>query len=376
MALSSERMTTTERPIRLLLVCTSLRSAYGGPARSVSRLALSLAAHGVEVGLWSADGSVADTPFLGPGAPVVRLAGALDAALRAFGPPDILHDNGIWLPHNHAAARLAAREGIPRIVSLRGMLEPWAFQHKRWKKRLAWVLYQRSDLAGARCLHVTSESERRNAEARALGTSVRLIDNGVDVPERSELDGAPRFEHARRAMLFVGRIYPVKGLPLLVEAWSRVRPTGWVVRIVGPDEGGHRAELVEQIRAAGLEHDFEFVGERLGEELLAERKSAELAVAPSHTENFGLAIAEALAAGQPVLTTQGTPWSRLEDERCGWWAPLDADGIARALRAAVATPPEELRAMGQRGRAWMRREFGWERVARDFIALYRELRAG
>jgi glycosyltransferase involved in cell wall biosynthesis len=368
-------MDLSESPIRLLLVCTSLRSAYGGPARSVSRLASALVKRGVEVGLWSADGSVVGTPFLDAGSGVTPLPGTLEEAFRQFGRPHLLHDNGIWLPHNHAAAVLANREGIPRVVSLRGMLQPWAFRHKLWKKRVAWLLYQRRDLRSATCLHVTSESARRNAEARNLGVEIRLIDNGVDVPDPSDLDRAPVIEHSGRVALFVGRVYPVKGLPMLVDAWARVRPEGWSVRIVGPDEGGHRAELESQIRARGLEPYFEFVGEKLGADLLAERKAAELVVAPSHTENFGLAIAEALAAGQAVITTQGTPWSKLQSEGCGWWEDVSVDGMERALRSATACTPDELRQMGRRGRGWMQREFSWDRVASDFLKLYREISA-
>ena len=140
--------------VKVFLAGTSLLPTYGGPALSVSRLAMALEETGIEVGLWASDQSAASTPLLPRKSSMRRIVGTEAAALNSFGKTDILHDNGIWLPHNHRLARLAAAQGIPRVVSTRGMLEPWALNHKRWKKAIAWSLYQRRDLkraeAGAR----------------------------------------------------------------------------------------------------------------------------------------------------------------------------------------------------------------------------------
>ena len=122
--------------MKVFLAGTSLLPDYGGPAFSVSRLATALAEAGAEVGLWASDQSAAMTPLLSAKSSVQRLTGTEADALRSFGKVDVLHDNGIWLPHNHRLAELAMKRGIPRVVSTRGMLEPWAMNHKRWKKDL------------------------------------------------------------------------------------------------------------------------------------------------------------------------------------------------------------------------------------------------
>src|ERR1700739_2463083 len=96
---------------------------------------------------------------------------------------DILHDNGIWLPHNHRLAALAEKNGVPRVVSTRGMLEPWALQHKRLKKDVAWWLYQRRDLKQARCHITSSGAEERNLQRLGLKVPIITVPNGVDVPE-------------------------------------------------------------------------------------------------------------------------------------------------------------------------------------------------
>lgn len=360
---------------RVLLAVASFAPQYGGPALSVSRLGAALAARGTTVGLWAPDGSATRSPVVdamaahAQGAELVRLPAHLDATLEMFGPPDIVHDNGIWRPHNHALARRTRRLGVPRVVSPRGMLEPWAFRHKPIKKALAFRAYQRRDLVDASALHATSDAEAVHLTAYGLGVPVHVVRNGIDVPGRVHRprDRAPG---SHRTMLFLGRVHPVKGLPLLVESLARVRPNGWRLVIAGPDEAGHMRSVRAMVRAAGLQEMTDFVGAQYGEakaRLLAE---ADLFVLPTHSENFGMAVAEALAHGVPVLTTTGAPWRLLSERRCGWWVPPTVDGIAGGLSEAIALEPEELAAMGRRGREAVEQTFAWDTVAQDMMQLY------
>jgi glycosyltransferase involved in cell wall biosynthesis len=362
--------------VKVFLVANSLAPAYGGPARSVSRLASVLGDDGADVGLWAPDGSAITTPLLDAGAPLRCLAGSADKALAEFGEPAVIHDNGIWMPHHHRLAQIARSRGIPRIVSTRGMLEPWAWSHKRLKKRIAWMLYQRRDLELAVRHHVTSETEARNLRDVGLGVPVCLIPNGVDVPDASLLASLERPASPLRTALFLGRIYPVKGLPMLVEAWARVRPAGWRLQIAGPDEAGHRAEVERCIAAAGLTDVVSFLGPLEGQPKARSLGAADLFVLPTYSENFGMAIGEALANGLPVLTTRGAPWPDLEPRGCGWWVEPSPDALADGLRRATALPAAELREMGRRGRALVSDRFGWVEVARRFRALYDEAAPG
>jgi glycosyltransferase involved in cell wall biosynthesis len=299
------------------------------------------------------------------------MTGTEAEALADFGKTDILHDNGMWLPHNHRIAKLAARRGIARVVSTRGMLEPWAMRHKRVKKQAAWWLYQRRDLERACCHHATAQAEAENVQSLGLGVPVVMIPNGVDVPEiRCLSEGVNR--KWRRA-LFLGRIYPVKGLPMLVEAWARLRPAGWVLQIAGPDEGGHRTQVEKAVRKAGLSEVVSFTGPVGGDAKRSIFLDADLFVLPTHSENFGMAIAEALAHGLPVLTTTGAPWSTLAQHGCGWWVDASVDGIMEGLKQATSLGSQVLQAMGMRGRELVRTQFGWEQVANGFITMYSQL---
>jgi glycosyltransferase involved in cell wall biosynthesis len=307
------------------------------------------------------------------------LVGSAAGALTSFGKVDVLHDNGMWLAHNHNIAVLARQRKIPRVVSTRGMLEPWAFRHKRLKKSVAWWLYQRRDLQQAQLHHTTAAQEARNMELFRLGVPVCVIPNGVDLPNANFVNGGNLAEEKAgrltRTALFVGRIYPVKGLPMLVEAWSRVRPNGWRLQIAGPDEAGHRAEVERAVSLAGLSEVVSFLGPIEGEAKSKVFSNAKLLILPSYSESFGIVVAEALAHGLPVLTTTGTPWSELAKRGCGWWVEPTVEALVRGLRQSTSQDEAMLRAMGAKGRTWIAAQFGWDAVAKEFLSAYEQLLA-
>jgi glycosyltransferase involved in cell wall biosynthesis len=177
----------------------------------------------------------------------------------------------------------------------------------------------------------------------------------------------------QKKALFLGRIYPVKGLPMLIEAWARVRPDGWSLQIAGPDEAGHRAEVEQAVCAAGLAEVISFLGPLEDEAKRSVLLAANLFVLPTHSESFGMAIAEALAHGLPVLTTTGAPWPMLPGHGCGWRVEPTVDGICEGLRQATSLDPGTLQAMGGKGRELVAAEFGWQRVAKQFLLVYENL---
>lgn len=351
--------------MKVFLAGTSFEPAYGGPAVSVSRLAAGLAARGVEVVLWAPDGSAASSPLLNDTPGFDRRSGRLAPVLKEMAASlDIIHDNGIWLRHNHAIARAAKRLGVPRVVTLRGMLEPWAFSYRRAKKKVAWTMYQRRDLDLAAVLHATAVAEAENARRHGLKPPIVVVPNGIDIPAtRPELNLADGNSDSRRRAVFVGRIHPIKGLPMLLDAWARTKADRWELVIAGPAENRHDAELRQQAKRLGIEANVTISGPVYGAEKTILYHSADLAVLPSHSESFGVSVAEALAHELPVMATMAAPWSLLRSERCGWWVPATPMGVAEGLASATATPACELRAMGRRGRSAMSDRFTWARVA-------------
>jgi glycosyltransferase involved in cell wall biosynthesis len=289
-------------------------------------------------------------------------------------PSTVFHLHGLWSPSLHLAARSARQSGIPYLVSTRGMLAEWALRHRPLRKRVAWRLYQRRDLGRAACLLASSEFEQRDVQGRLPDSRVEVLPNGCEsrpggvLPDHSLPGGADV-----RWALAMGRLHPVKGYAELIEAWSRVRPPGWRLAIAGPDEGGYRARLEALVRGNRLTEEILFLGEVDDTRKWALLDRCEVFLAPSRTENFGMAIAEALQSGRPVITTTGTPWRELVENDCGWWIPPEQAALEAALAEAAARPAAALRQMGERGRKLIRDNYTWEQVAASSVALYRAI---
>lgn len=355
--------------MKVFIAGTSFRDEYGGPAVSVSSLALALADAGADVGVWAPDGSVNIHSRLQSERALQLFSGPATTALRRFGKPDVIHDNGIWMPHNHWLTRFSKENGVTRVVSTRGMLEPRARSHKYLKKTAAWWAYQKRDLAVAKCLHATSQEEASNLKRLLGDRAIRCIPNGLDLhAEAFDLRGSS----LPKIALFMGRICPIKGLPLLINAWARVRPQNWILQIAGPDERGHEREVRELIERAHLEDCIDFLGPVRPEDKWKVYAAAELFILPSHSESFGMVIAEALSSGCPVITTTGVPWPSIEQQRLGWRVAATVDGMELAVREATKSTDAELRAMGSRGRRYVEDSLGWRRLVKDYAEMYVE----
>ena len=281
----------------------------------------------------------------------ISVSGSLEEANQHAGPFDLIHDHGIWQPCHRRIAAFASRNGIPRIVSPRGMLEPWALSQRHWKKRLAWWLYQRRDLESCRFLHATADSEADGFRKLGLTVPSITIPNGTELPpvEFLRYSSSLGARQTRRA-LFLSRIHPKKGIELLLEGWLGCRPVGWRLSIAGSGEPAYVASLKERILNSGLQSEVELIGPVSDSEKTPVYLNADLFVLPSYSENFGLAIAEALAHGVPVITTTGCPWEDLTHHDCGWWVSPTVPAITEALRSATRTPQDRLFEMGWRGR--------------------------
>ena len=331
----------------------------------------------------------------------------LDASLRArgvesragnavenLGQIDVLHIHGLWLKMYHQAAQWARSNGIPVVWSTHGMTAPWSMHHKWWKKLPAWLLYQKRDLKSVVAIHCTTEQEVewnkalgfKNCFIAPLGTRLPPI-VGVS-SSSSRKDG--------KVLLFVGRIYPVKGLVNLIRAWAIVnsQPTtlnnsqnraipfsnsnselelnhNWKLRIVGPDQAGHQAELESLVRELNLGDSVEFAGPKFGDELSAEYDNCDCLVLPSFTENFGATVVDAMAHGKPCIASTFTPWRELQDRGCGWWVSNEPEKLARAIGEMMSMDDVVRRDMGAKGRRLVEEKYSWDAVVNKMIESYK-----
>ena len=375
-------------PCAVLHVVAGLDPRHGGPSRTVVALTDALARRG-DVAVRLVSQGRTGAPAVASAAGVKRLLpeSGSRAALALGLPvrrelvrmglrerPALVHNHGLWHPVNHWAAWAARAWGVPLVVHPRGMLEPWALEQKRHKKRLALALFQQRDLDSAQALVATSEMELENLRAFGLRQPIAVIPNGVELPPSGAVDARKgrNPEAGTRTALFLSRVHPKKGVLELVRAWAALRPEGWRLYIAGPDEGGHWREVSRLIAELGLAGVIEYLGPVEAQAKAAAYRDADLFVLPSFSENFGVVIAEALAYGVPVITTRATPWAELETHHCGWWIETGVEALAGALREAMNMDDDQRRAMGARGRELARR-YDWNEIAGQTAALYRWL---
>ncbi|WP_027950393.1 glycosyltransferase [Haliea salexigens] len=285
---------------------------------------------------------------------------------------DIMHNHSLWSMVNVTAGWAVPGKHAKLVTSPRGTLSEWALSHSRYRKKALWPLQKRV-LERADLLHATSEEEY--ADIRRLGFSapVLIAPNGIDLPVLRERQSKP----IDRVLLFLSRIHPVKGIENLLDAWSGMEAIfgEWRLSIVGPGDADYISSLKIRALAHGLSR-VDFVGPLYGAEKDMAYREADLFVLPTHSENFGMVVAEALSHECPAIVTHGAPWAGLEKEGCGWWTPNSVESLQATLEVAMALPRDALHGMGAKGRRWMERDFSWEAVAQSMEAGYRWLLEG
>ena len=313
--------------MRVIHVVPGVTEEASGPSYSVRRLCESLSTLGEEVTLAALDlSSGTSTPGflrLFPLSPGPQRLGRSQKMYRwlstevASGRVDVMHNHGMWQMNALYPGWSVRGSRSAFVVSPRGSLSAWAMSHGSRAKRFVWPLLQRPALSAATCFHATAESEYGDVRRMGFTQPVAIIPNGVDVPE---LRSTPSEDS--RTLLFLGRIHPVKGVDILLHAWAAVmdRFPDWRLRIVGDDltygpSHGYFPSIKELARALRLKRVV-FSGPLYGDEKWSAYREADLFVLPTHSENFGITVAESLAAGTPAIVTRGAPWPGLDTHRC------------------------------------------------------------
>ena len=291
--------------------------------------------------------------------------------------PDVIHVHGIRMWPVTAARIVARKKKIPFVISPRGQLNEWPMVRNRIKKKLMHLLFENTNIRSTAFIHATCELEMQYIRDLGFLNPIEIIPNGVSCSDFDTFDSAFVFSKwsmlkNKKVLLFLSNIHPRKGLDLLATAWESLRKKhlDWVLAIAGTGEPQYY-EKVKKIYSDGTnDNQVVFLGDVRGNEKIALYRLCELFILPTHSENFGNVIAEAMAACKPVITTKGTPWSCLADVKSGWWIDYDTQAIQQALNTAMCLSNEERIEMGKRGRQYVETHLSWDVLADNLVSMY------
>lgn len=381
---------------RVAHVVESMDDSYGGPARSIPELCKCQIDTGLLPIIYTASrtgaivnatldsGSLPVRVFHQYGSDKLRFCPGLLAALLAdvrAGRIEAIHLHSPWNFVAFAAWMASRLGGVRLVFSPRGSLFAWSLSQGRWRKNLAWYAFMRRMLQHAYAIHVTDRSEEEAVRLLGVTTRIETVPNSINIDEVGEV---PQRDRAREVLglpaggryaLFMSRIHPKKGLVELLSAWEeeRMAESGWQLLIVGPEsDPAYVAEVRGLAARPSMAGSVRLLPPVYGPGRLDYFAASDLFVLPSHSENFGNSIAEAMLAGLPVITTSGTPWSDIATQGLGWYISLGPAELRGALREASHAPLATLQSMGRRGQEYVLARFSRTAIREKVWRLYND----
>jgi len=387
--------------MRILQIIPSISLVYGGPSQMVLGLSAALASQGIDVTIITTDsnGDIGQIPLDVPlNQPIqqngykiiyfhcspfrrykfsLSLLQWLNANARQF---DLAHIHALFSPVTTLAATIARGHNLPYIIRPCGMLDPADLQKKKRLKQIYAALLERPNLAGAAAIHFTSKQEAKISERFGLGDTGKMplpqdlvIPLGVTAglfPKRLRKSQVP-------IVLFMSRIEPKKGLDLLIPALESILASGIEFQFIlagsNPQDADYETGIKVKIQNSSLGKYTTITGFVSGDRKNELLTNADLFVLPSYYENFGIAVAEAMAAGVPVAISDRVHISEdIRQAEAGWVGPLEVGAIASMIESALLDPQERQR-RGLNAQAYAKKYYNWEAIAQQTIDAYQHI---
>ncbi|MGO8674189.1 MAG: glycosyltransferase [Capsulimonadaceae bacterium] len=376
--------------MRILRIINSTDPKHGGPIEGVKQISAVFAARGHQTEVACLDSP--DDPWipgfplkvhaLGPSTPSYRYSPAfapwLTENARRF---DCIFVHGVWLYSNYGAWQVLTALSIPYFVYTHGILDPWfkhAYPLKHAKKSVYWILREHKVLRDAKAVLFTTEEER--ILARQSFKPFRCHEVVVSYGTSRAPQGAPAFRESfhrefpelagKRIVLFLGRIHNKKGCDLMIQAMARVadRDPALVAVMAGPDQTGWKSQLQGLAEKEGIGDRVKWTGMLTGDLKWGAFYSADVFMLPSHAENFGIAVVEALGCGLPVLVTNKVNiWREIQADSAGIVADDTLDGATSLIDQWLSLDSVESGRMRVAARACFDKRFDIENVASSLL---------
>jgi glycosyltransferase involved in cell wall biosynthesis len=281
---------------------------------------------------------------------------------------DVVHLTAVYSSPTIPTLLICGILNKPVVWSPRGSLQRWEKTTRPLAKRV-WEYICNLLIRPDRCiLHVTSTQEAVASNQRIPNAEIKVIPNGVDIPdvlpERTWKSGG------RLRLLYLGRLHPIKGIENLLEALKQLGKESISLDIYGTGDGDYCNSLDEMVKSLNLSNDVLFKGHLDSKDKLTAFMSYDVCVVPSYSENFGMVVAESLAHGVPVIASKGTPWKDIEKYDCGYWVDNTPESLASSIKRLFSV---NLLEMGMNGRKWMQAEYNWRYIGGQMNELYKDI---
>ncbi|MGP8104959.1 MAG: glycosyltransferase [Desulfobaccales bacterium] len=292
---------------------------------------------------------------------------------------DIALIRSCWTYVGVAASRECRRAHLPYLAYPEGSLDPWTRRYGHLKKKIWWHLGEHSYLQGAAAIVALSGAERDHLRSMGLTNRIEVIPNGIYFSDLNEMAGRPEVEtqweplRGKRWILYLGRLHPKKGLDLLIPAFAELsrRFPDHVLVIAGPDEGEAK-QVQKMVEDCGIRERVLLTGPVYGKIKIGLMRGADAFALTSYSEGMPMAVLEALGCGIPVLLTQACNVPEVAEEEAGFVVPPAVEKISQALGEIIRD--DRLRQeMGRKAKQLAKSRFTWDRVARQTIALCRDI---
>lgn len=369
--------------MKILQIVTNIDYESNGLSQTMEAICRSLSADGADVELHSLLPLKREFPFKSvtyrqahfPHPHLGRSPEMLKGLREACKTADIAHINGLWQFPDVYPLWACRGTRCKLVVQPHGTLSRAAMKYSRLIKFLFGSLFQYEVLRKADMFVATSQEECEDIRSLGYCQPVVVLPNGVEVPNISLKVETKR---DKKKIFFLSRIHPKKNVEMLIRCWARLESQfpEWDLSIVGPDKNNPYADQMKELARQLACRRVTFEGELNGEAKYRFMAESDCEVLPTHSENFGMVVAEALACRTPVICSHGAPWKGLVTNKCGWWVPTEESALESAMHEAMSLDDTARREMGARGREWMKRDFDWNAIGRKMKAAYEWLLNG
>jgi glycosyltransferase involved in cell wall biosynthesis len=281
----------------------------------------------------------------------------------------IYHLHGVWMYPQFNASKNAIKFDIPFLISPHGMYQSWLWKQATFKKKLYFNLLTKNKFKNANIIHAITDNEKNNLHKLFPKTQIEVIPNLISIKNIPSLELK---ESGEKYILFLGRIHQVKGIKILIEAYSKINQKEFKLKIAGPNSI-HKSELIEYVKKLNIDHKVEFVGMISGNAKYELYKNAHVFVAPSYSEVVGMVNLEAALMGTPVITTYQTGLYKEWNNEGGILINPNVIELKKALSNAMSWGKLERNERGKRLKEFVIKNYSWEKNGYKWEKLYRSL---